>query len=110
MPENYKHMIQCTGTTNISNAFFAKPAEITIIKDIIVCNQDVESRKFSIAIVKNAEVLEAKHYIFYDTKIDPKETISITGMWCIDPGSTIGFYADKNDVVSLNAFGLIVSN
>lgn len=109
MSEQYSHLIQDIGTININRVFLALPNSINIIKDIIVCNLDTEVRKFSIALVKDSEVLSNKHYIFYETKIDPKETISLTGMWCLDPGSEVKFYADKNDVVSINAFGIKVS-
>lgn len=109
MIEKYSHLIQDVGTTVLKPILFAKPNSITILKDISICNQDVEPRKFSLAIVKDSEVLDKKSYLFFETKIDPKETITITGMWCIDPGSEVRFSSDRNDVVSINAFGITVN-
>lgn len=108
MAEHYNHLIQDVAGNIIKTVFFAKPNNITIIKDIIICNTDIETRRFSLAIVKDSEVIGPKHYIFYEAKIDPRETVTLTCLWTLDSGSEVRISADKSDVVSVNGFGITV--
>jgi len=110
MAEEYSHLVQDTANTSPKTVYYARPGDITIIKDVVICNLDTEVRKFSLAIVKNNEVLSNKNYLFCEAKIDPKETLSINTMWCLDPGSEIKFTADREDVLVINAFGVVVNS
>lgn len=105
--ERYGHFVNDVMTTSPKAVFFALPNTVTIIKDVIVCNTDTDSRKFSLAIVKNGEVLSTKDYIFYEVNIGPKESITISGMLSMDPGSELYVVADKSDVITVNAFGVM---
>lgn len=114
MAENYGHLVQCVGKTRLDTVFSSRDNTITIIKDIIICNNDIEGRKYSLAIVKTnpsdgiLEAVSNKAYIFRDAEIGPNETVTISAMWCLDPESAIRFGADKDGVVALNMFGITV--
>ena len=114
MAENYSHLVQAVATTSPRTIYDAKPKNITILKDIIICNQDSDARKFSLCIVKvNPEtdmldIISEKTYLFYNANIDPNETVSLTITWCLDPGSELMFSADKDNCVSVNGFGITV--
>lgn len=114
MAENYLHLIQAVATTEPRTIYDAKPKNITILKDIVICNQDSDARKFSLSIVKvnpdtdMLETLSEKTYLFYNANIDPCETVSLVITWCLDPGSELMLSADKDNCISVNGFGVTV--
>lgn len=110
MAERYGHLVQDIAGSSFRSIFLALPNTITIVREIVVCNTDSEKRKFSLAIVKNGELLSRKHYLFYETEIGANETLTLSCTMCMDPGSEMMFGADEADVVTVSCFGVLAGS
>lgn len=73
-----------TGTSkplsNIDFDAYIVPSDKQATVNIFICNQDSNNDNFYIALVPNNEILESKHYIFYNCVVLGYHTIQVTSI------------------------------
>lgn len=94
MAKSYKVLGQSNPSATTATTLYTVPsATQTVVSSITICNLAATDATYRIAIRPDAETLENKHYISYDSTIPANDTI----------GLTLGVTANAADVVTVYA-------
>jgi hypothetical protein len=94
MAKSYKVLGQSNPSATSATTLYTVPsATQTVVSSITICNLAATDATYRIAIRPDAETLENKHYISYDSTIPANDTI----------GLTLGVTANAADVVTVYA-------
>jgi hypothetical protein len=94
MAKSYKVLGQSNPSATSETTLYTVPsATQTVVSSITICNLAATDATYRIAIRPDAETLENKHYISYDSTIPANDTI----------GLTLGVTADAADIVTVYA-------
>lgn len=105
MATAYKVLGQLAPTAAQASTAYTCPASTqTVVSTISVANRGTATDYFRIAVRPNAEAINDKHYICYDTKIDVNDSIFFTIGITIDASDVITVYSEKG-TTSFNIFG-----
>jgi hypothetical protein len=96
----YKVLGQINPTANTISTLYQVPAYVnTVISTITVCNQGSTATSFTIAIRPANATLTTKHYLNYNTSLQPYDTVPIT----------IGITLATTDVIDVSSTSSNVS-
>lgn len=101
----YKVLGQAQTTANTVTTVYTVPAgNSAVVSTVNVCNQNLSSDYFRLAVVPAGQTLSAKHYIAYNTVIPALDAISITMGITLAASDTIQIFANTANV-SFSVFG-----
>lgn len=80
----------------------------TVVSTITICNQNINSATFSIAVQPAGAAINAKHYVSYSTTLTGFDTISLTIGMTLAATDIISCSANT-PYVSFNVFGSEIS-
>ena len=106
MATTYKVLGQINPAATTATTLYTVPASPTsaVISTITICNQNASAGTFRLAVRPGGAVLNANHYISFDTSIAPSDTISLTLGLTLGNTDVITVYASQANM-SFSAFG-----
>jgi hypothetical protein len=105
MAKSYKVLGQSNPSATSATTLYTVPsATQTVVSSITICNLAATDATYRIAIRPDAETLENKHYISYDSTIPANDTIGLTLGVTADAADVVTVYASTASV-SFNIFG-----
>jgi len=76
---NYKVLGQANPGANADATLYTVPAATqAVVSTLTICNQTGTPLTFRVAVRPAGEALAAKHYIAYDSPVDPNDTVTLT--------------------------------
>lgn len=102
---SYSILGQIFPTDGSENILYVVPVNTqTITSTLMICNQTPNPQQFKVAVRRNGESLESKHYIYYDAPIDGTDTLDLTTALTLSAGDIISVICDPN-TLSFNLSG-----
>ena len=110
MATTCKVLGQINPAATTATTLYTVPASPTsaVISTITICNQNASAGSFRLAVRPGGAVLNANHYVSFDTSIAPNDTISLTLGLTLGNTDVITVYASQANM-SFSAFGCEIS-
>jgi hypothetical protein len=94
MATAYQVIAQAAPAATTDTTLYTVPASTSVVaSSLVVCNRGTTDQTFRIAVRPDGVTLANQHYLFYDTVVYAKSSITLT----------IGLTADAADVVTVRA-------
>ena len=94
MATAYQVIAQAAPAATTDTTLYTVPASTSVVSSsIVVCNRAATDQTFRIAVRPDGVTLANQHYLFYDTLVYAKSSITLT----------IGLTADASDVITVRA-------
>lgn len=94
MATTRKVLGQVAPTAATDTTLYTAPAATsTVASSIVVCNQNITTQAFRVAVRPGGASMASQHYVFYDVSVPPNDTFI----------ATIGVTLAATDVVTVRA-------
>lgn len=105
MATTYKVLGQvCPPAANLVTLYTVPAANSTVISTLNICNQNLTSSAFRIAVRPAGAAIAQSHYLAYDTPIPGNDSIALTIGVTLATTDVVSVYAPTGNV-SFNLFG-----
>jgi len=94
--------------TTLTDVYTVPASTETVISSIIIANRTASAETFRIAIRKDGDAVEDKHYIAYDVPIAANDSTTLTLGITLEATDVLSVYASAVDL-SVNVFGTEIS-
>lgn len=109
MATAYRVLGQVSPSITTATTLYTVPsATETVVSTLLVCNRGGSTAYFRIAVRPDGETLADKHYIAYDTSVDPNASIAWTVGLTLNAGDVVTVYANTS-TFSFSLFGSEIS-
>jgi hypothetical protein len=109
--KSYKIAGQAAPSATTNTTLYTVPADTTFIASTLcLVNRDTSgaASAFRVAVVKNGETIDTKHYIEYDKLLESRGSRKLTLGMSLSAGDAIVVYADTANL-SFSLFGVEIT-